>query len=74
MFLLPIEIEREVTSIHGESYHLNILNLVVDTINTCDHPVDAGCVLRVHMVANALVVQVVYSGEWHDDAELRCAL
>lgn len=72
MFLLPIKIEREVASIHGESNHLNILNLVVDTINTRDHPVDAGCVLRVHVVANTLVVQVIYSGKWHDDAELRC--
>ena len=72
MFLLPIKIEREVASIHRESNHLNILNLVVDTVNTGYHPVDASGVLGVHVVANTLVVQVIYCGKRHDDAKLRC--
>jgi hypothetical protein len=29
-------------------------------------------VLGVHVVANTLVVQVIYCGKRHDDAKLRC--
>ena len=65
MLLFPVKIECEVASIHGESDHLNVLNLVVDAINTGDHAVDTRRVLRVHVVADTFVVQVIDCGKWH---------
>jgi hypothetical protein len=52
MLLFSVKIECKVASIHGESNHLNVLNLVVDAINTGDHAVDTRRVLRVHVVAD----------------------